>query len=226
MTKSQTADRRFFISGGSMTERIRTIRLSGELGHLFGRVHHLAVNSLAEAVKALGVLFPGFKEYLATSKDRGLVFAVFYGKRNISKEELGDPPGAAEIRIAPVVQGSKNGGGLQTVLGVILIVAASYFTGGLAATGSGALFGAGAAGTAWGAVGMVGISLAIGGVAQMVTGQQAKIDSGEAADNRPSYNFSGIKNTVTQGNPVPLCYGEMTTGSAQLSLGIYAEDQQ
>lgn len=209
-----------------MIERLRTIRLHGELGRLFGRVHRLAVQSSAEAVRALGILFPEFKAYLANSRDRGLAFAVFYGKRNIGQDELTHPPGAAEIRIAPVVQGSKNGGGLQTVLGVVLIAVASYFTMGLAAgaAGSTALFGTASA--AWTTVGMVGISLAIGGVAQMITGQQAKIDSSEAADNRPSYNFSGIKNTVTQGNPVPLCYGEMTTGSAQLSLGIRAEDQQ
>lgn len=208
-----------------MSDRIRTVRLSGELGRMFGRIHLLAVNSSAEAIKALGVLFPKFIPYLHSSKERGLAFAVFYGKRNLNKDELGHPPGSADIRIAPVVQGSKSGGGLQTVLGVVLIAAASYFTGGLAAGGT-TLFGAGAAGTTWGAVGMVGMSLAIGGVAQMITGQQAKIDSSEAADNQPSYNFSGIKNTITQGNPVPLCYGEMTTGSAQLSLGIRAEDQQ
>lgn len=208
-----------------MAERIRTIRLYGELGRLFGRVHRLAVHSSAEAVKALGILFPGFNHYLTSSKDKGLAFAVFYGKRNIGRDELGNPPGGVDIRIAPIVQGSKSGGGLQVVLGIALIAAASFFTGGLAAGGAG-LFGAGAAGTTWGAVGMVGISLAIGGVAQMMTGGQAKIDSSEAADNQPSYNFSGIKNTVTQGNPVPLCYGEMTTGSAQLSLGIRAEDQQ
>lgn len=208
-----------------MSDRIRVVRLSGNLGKRFGPVHHLAVNSSAEAVRALGVLHKGFNRFLAESKDKGIAFAVFYGKRNIGQDELGHPPGAAEIRIAPVVHGSKSGGGLQVVLGIALIAAASFFTGGLAAGGVG-LFGVGSAGTAWGVAGMVGMSLAIGGVAQMITGQQAKIDSSEAADNRPSYNFSGIKNTVTQGNPVPLCYGEMITGSAQLSLGIYAEDQQ
>lgn len=201
-----------------MSDRVRVIRLSGMLGKRFGAVHRLAVNSSAEAIRALGVLHKGFNQFLAESKDKGIAFAVFYGKRNIGQDELCHPPGAAEIRIAPVVQGSKNSGGLQVVLGIALIAAASFFTGGLAAgaAGSSALFGTASA--TWATAGMVGISLAIGGVAQMVTGQQAKIDSSEAADNRPSYNFSGIKNTVTQGNPVPLCYGEMITGSAQLSL--------
>ncbi|MCT8165616.1 MULTISPECIES: tail assembly protein [unclassified Pseudomonas] len=210
-----------------MAERIRTIRLYGELGRLFGRVHYLAVHSSAEAVRALGVLFPGFNEYLASSKDKGLAFAVFYGKRNISRDELADPPGAADIRIAPIVQGSKSGGGLQIVLGIALIAAATIATGGVAGLASASAWGgAFTAGGLAGATAMVGLSLAIGGIAQMITGTQAQIDSSESADNRPSYNFSGIKNTITQGNPVPLCYGEMTSGSAQLSLGIRAEDQQ
>ena len=60
----------------------------------------------------------------------------------------------------------------------------------------------------------------------MVAGTQPGLSSSESADNRPSYNFSGIKNTMTQGGPVPLCYGEMIVGSACASLGIVAEDQQ
>lgn len=208
-----------------MAERIRTVRLYGKLGARFGRVHHLAVNSAAEAVRALGVLHQGFNQFLAEAKDIGLAFTVFYGKRNLGKDQLCDPPSHNDIRIAPVVQGSKSGGGLQTVLGIALIAVASFFSGGLAAGGAASLYGATAT-AAWTAVGAVGFSLAIGGVAQMITGTQSGIDSSEAADNRPSYNFAGIKNTVTQGNPVPLCYGEMTAGSAMLSLGIVAEDEQ
>lgn len=205
------------------TERIRTIQLGGELGKKFGREHNLAVNSAAEAIRALGVLLQGFNEFLAESKESGLAFAVFYGKRNISQTELRDPPGSDVIKIMPVVQGSKNGGGLQTVIGIALVVAASiYGTPASGAATSGALFGGGA----WAAVGSIGISLALGGVAQMIAGTQTGIGSSESADNRPSYNFSGIKNTVTQGNPVPLCYGEMIVGSAMLSLGIVSEDEQ
>lgn len=207
------------------TTRIRTIKLRGDLGKQFGTSHSLAVNSAAEGVRALGVLLPGFNQFLAESKDRGLAFALFYGKRNIGQDELRDPPGNGDIVIAPVVQGSKSGGGLQTVIGIALIAAASFFSGGLASTGAGALYGTTAT-AAWSAVGAVGFSLAIGGVAQMISGTQSGISSSESADNRPSYNFSGIKNTVTQGNPVPLCYGEMIVGSAMLSLGIVSEDEQ
>jgi predicted phage tail protein len=203
-----------------MADRIRTIRLYGKLGARFGRVHHLAVSSAAEAVRALGVLHDGFNRFMAESKDMGLAFVVFYGKRNIGKDELGDPPSNNDIRIAPVVQGSKSGG-LQVLLGVALI-AAAVLVPGVGAAAAGSFF----AGGAWGVVGSIGISLALGGVAQMIAGTQKGLSSSEAADNKPSYNFSGIKNTATQGNPVPLCYGEMVVGSAVASLSIVAEDQQ
>jgi predicted phage tail protein len=204
----------------SSNERLRTIRLYGKLGTRFGRVHRLAVSSAAEAVRALGVLHQGFNQFMTESKDKGMAFAVFYGKRNLSLDELRDPPSNNDIRIAPIIQGSKSAG-LQVVLGIALIAAAVVFAP-AAAAGSAALFGGGA----WGVVGSVGISLALGGVAQMIAGTQKGLSTSEAADNKPSYNFSGIKNTTTQGNPVPLCYGEMVVGSAVASLSIVAEDQQ
>lgn len=206
-------------------ERYRNIRLDGALGQRFGRDHRLAVGSAREACRALGVLHKGFDQYMSQAADRGIVFAVYYGQRNIAQSELGDPPSHNVIRITPVIRGSKNSGGLQTVIGIALIVAASFFTGGLAAgAGATALFGTGSA--AWTIAGTIGLSLALGGVAQMVSGTQAGLSSSESADNQASYNFSGIKNTMTQGGPVPLCYGELTVGSACASLGIIAEDQQ
>lgn len=208
-----------------MSHRIRTIRLYGKLGIRFGRVHHLAVNSAAEAVRALGVLHQGFNRFMAESKDMGLAFAVFYGKRNLGKDELGDPPSHNDIRIAPVVQGSKSGG-LQVVLGIALIAIATIATGGVAGLASASAWGAAIGGSGWGIVGAVGLSLSLGGVAQLIAGTQKGLSSSESVSNQPSYNFSGIKNTTTQGNPVPLCYGEMTVGSALASLSVVAEDQQ
>ncbi|WP_158973942.1 tail assembly protein [Pseudomonas sp. BAV 4579] len=207
-----------------MSERIRVIRLYGVLGARFGRVHRMVVNSAAEAVRALSVQLPGFEEFFYSARDRGLVFAVFHGRRNIGQEELGHPPGRAEIRIAPIIEGSKRSGGLQTVIGIAIIAVASYFSGGLAATGSGALFGT-AGGAVWGAVGAVGISMALSGVSQMLTKTATGLDAHDSADNKPSYSFGGPVNTQAQGNPVPLLYGTMIVGSAVLSAGIYAEDK-
>lgn len=205
-----------------MSERIRVIRLYGVLGARFGRVHRLVVNSAAEAVRALSVQLPGFEEFFYSARDRGLVFAVFHGRRNISQDELGHPPGRAEIRIAPIIEGNKRSGGLQTVIGIAIIAVASYFSGGLAAGGASGLFGGSAV---WGAVGAFGISMALSGVAQMMSKTATGLDAKDGADNQASYSFGGPVNTQAQGNPVPLGYGRMIVGSAVLSAGIYAEDK-
>jgi predicted phage tail protein len=197
-----------------MTEKLRTIRLSGKLGSLFGRVHRLAVSSTAEAVRALRVLLPGFERELMTSGDRGVAYKVFVGKRNLTAEQLGDPCGDDDIRIAPVLQGSKNGGVFSAILGAVIIAASavgSYFAPGNPISAYGFQFGA---------------ALVLGGVAQMLSPQQKGLSSKDSPDNGASYNFNGPVNTQAQGNPVPLLYGRMIVGSAVISAGIYAEDQQ
>lgn len=184
---------------------LRTVRLYGELGARFGRVHRLAVASAAEAVRALCTLLPGFEAHLLHSKDRGRAYAVFLGRQNIGEQGLTLPAGSADVRIAPVIQGSKRGGLFQTVLGVALM-AVAYLTW-----------------QPW--LFKVGVGLALAGVAQMLSPQPKGLGTQDRPDNKPSYNFNGPVNTSAQGNPVPLAYGLVLTGSAVISAGIYAEDQ-
>ena len=195
-----------------MTDKLKTIRLYGKLGAAFGREHRLAVSSPAEAVRAMCALYPGFKAFLMQSKDKGMTFAVFRGKENINETQLHDPAGNSDIRIAPVLVGSKRGGILQTIVGVVLVVVGAYTT----------IF---SAGTSSALVSM-GWAMIIGGVSQMLFGVTAKSSSSDSAENAPNYNFNGTVNTQAQGNPVPIGYGKMLVGSAVISGGIYAEDQQ
>ncbi|HHR5900625.1 TPA: tail assembly protein [Providencia alcalifaciens] len=198
---------------------LKTIRLYGVLGAKFGREHRLAIDSPREAIKALSILYDGFEQFLANAHLRGLEFAVFKGKRNIAKDEL-HLDTSEEIRIAPVIKGSKRGGFFQTVIGVALIAAATYFTGGL-----GAAFTAGG----WaGAAAMSGAAMAIGGIVQMLSPQPRGLSMRQDADNKPSYAFGGAVNTTAQGNPVPLLYGlgRREIGGAVISAGIYTEDQK
>jgi predicted phage tail protein len=203
-----------------MTDKIRTIRLYGQLGARFGRVHRLAVASAAEAAHALGVLLPGFRQFLAQASDRGMDFAVFAGRRNLAQDQLGDPPGSDDIRIAPILRGAKNAGLFNVVLGGALIVAAGFLTAGAGWTLAGAAFGSAAGITA-----SMGFSLVLGGVSTLLAGQ-TKLSTGESAENTPSYGFAGIVQTQAQGGCVPVCYGDMLVGSAVVSSGLYAEDQQ
>lgn len=68
-------------------EPVRTIRLYGVLGATFGREYRLSVTSPKEAIRALSVIVPGFERFLNTSKQRGLTYAVFSGKRNLLNDE-------------------------------------------------------------------------------------------------------------------------------------------
>jgi len=194
--------------------RLTTIRLYGALGARFGRVHRLAVQTSAEAVKALCVNFDGLESYLMNAKKNGMVFAVFRGKRNIGVEDYQNLGGNNDIRIAPVMEGAKKAGVFQTILGAVMVVTGIA----IATLSSGALatFGAGLAA---GGVGMMA-----GGVYQMLSPQTKGLQGRDDPDNRPSYAFGGAVNTIAMGNPVPVLYGEREIGGAIISAGIVAED--
>lgn len=192
-------------------EVMTNIKLSGSLAKTFGRVHQRLISTPREVFRALSVTVPGFEKYLNTSKARGLTYAVMVGKRNISESDLDFPNAGQEIRIVPVIIGSKRAGVLQTILGAVLVVASIWMPGvGIAA--SNMMFAAGAA-------------MAMGGVAQMLSPQPGGISSKQDADNKASYAFGGVTNTTAQGNPVPLCYGKRLIGGAIISAGIYVEDK-
>ena len=183
------------------------VMLYGVLGARFGRVHHLAVASGAEAIHALCVKIPGFKRFLRFSEERGLNYAIFRGKKNLSENEIGMRQDTVEpIRIAPIVIGSKGGGLFATIAGLALVVIGAvtqqYY---LVAAGAG---------------------LMIGGIAMSMSPSPAGVLDKEGDGNRPSYAFGGATTTMAQGRCKPLLYGEREIGGALISAGIFSEDQQ
>jgi predicted phage tail protein len=198
---------------------LSTVRLYGQLGTLFGRVHRLAVDSPREAIKALSTVIPGFEQYLMTAKQRGLTFAVFKGKKNIRLDEFDHNSGDREIRIAPIIIGSKQAGIFQTMLGAVMMI--------VGAIGAFTPIGLALGGAAWGTYAMqMGAAMALGGVIQMLSPQVGGLAMREGPDNKPSYAFGGPVNSIAQGNPVPVLYGRRRIGGAMISAGIYAEEQQ
>lgn len=196
-----------------MGNQLSTIRLYGEMGARFGRVHHLAVDSCAEAISALSAILPGFDQYMRDSKSRGLTFAPFIGKRNIGFNEMSQPiPDGEEFRIAPIIIGNKKGGLFQTILGAAMIVAgvvASFIPGGQAVSPY---------------LVAAGISTAAGGVMQMLSPQATGMKIREDDANAPSYAFGQPVNTTAQGNIVGVLYGEREIGGAIISAGIIANE--
>lgn len=191
---------------------MRTIKLGGVLGKTFGKQFTLDVHSFRDAMAALSMMKPGFERYLRTAEERGLVFAVFVDERNLGEQEL-DLAGRdkGDIRIQPIIRGSKQAGMFQTLLGVVLIVA-GLFTGGTTSTLGMGLLAAGAA-------------VGLGGVVQMLSPTTKATAEGDNDDgNNPSYGFGAAVTTIAQGNPYPLLYGEREVGGAVESGGIYTQD--
>ena len=198
--------------GDFMKEIMAKIELGGVLGKQFGKSHNRLVATSSEIIKSLCCTVNGFEKYLNTSKQRGLTYAIFRGKKNLGVDDLGFPVTEDVFRIVPVVIGSKKAGLLQTILGAVLVVAGyalSGFTGGASM-----------------ALVAPGVALMAGGVVQMLSPQPTGLASKQSADNRASYAFGGATNTAAQGYPVPLLYGRRRIGGAIISAGIYVEDQQ
>lgn len=197
------------------TPRTR-VRLGSFLGKRYGKVHYLALDrgDIREATKALDVNFPGFAKDMIDAEGRGLRFAIFKNKKNIGESEL-DLGGVRDLVIMPIIAGSKRGGILQTVVGVVLFAVGAvltYASGGTATPLTSGLM-------------LMGASLAVGGVIQMLSPQAGGLSQSGAPENLPSYAFGSAKNTTASGNPVPICIGYRRWGGAIISASIYARDK-
>lgn len=190
------------------------VRLLGDLGKRFGKVHRFAVGSTGEAIRALCANFPGFDRYMIESGDRGVGYKVLNNRAEIDLEQVHDPI-SRSLTIAPVVTGA--GGALgKILLGAALIAVA--FIPGLNV----AVFAGGAATYASVAF-SIGVSLALGGVAQLLAPQPPSNDPREN-QTEASYLFDGPINTTAQGQAVPVGYGRLIVGSAIISAGVDVSD--
>lgn len=188
---------------------LREIRIYGRLAKFLGRRKFMAeVASAAEAVRFLLANFPQLERHMADQHYR-----VSVGSYDLEESELHDPAGQQAIKIVPVLQGAGAVG--RIIAGVALIALASF-------VGLGAVAGIALNTLVFG----VGVSLVLGGVAQLLT-PVPKIGPTPGAtaantdqDPRKSYSFSGIQQTSRQGVPVPVVYGETLVGSVVISAGI------
>ncbi|KIA78989.1 hypothetical protein QR66_18415, partial [Chromobacterium piscinae] len=96
---------------------VRTVRLGGPLGERFGQAHRLAVQSVAEAVVALDVVQPGFRQVLRDLDAEGLAFRVTVAGRDVAAEEI-TLVSAGDILIMPMIAGS----GSKLIGGAMLVV--------------------------------------------------------------------------------------------------------
>ena len=194
---------------------LRKIKLYGKLAKFIGhRVLEADVATAAEAVRFLLANWPELEAHMSDQHYR-----VSIGTYDIDLEELHHPAGAAPISFVPVVAGA---GAVGRILAGVALIALAFIPGIGTATAAAIAAGAKAGLTVVGtALFGLGASLALGGVAQLLT-PTPKVPQGadKQDDPRKSYSFSGIQNTSRAGTPVPIVYGETIVGSVVISAGI------
>jgi len=148
---------------------MQRVRLLGELGELFGaEFTYYNLRHPADAIKMLCINRPAFKDYLLNSEENGIAFQVIQANVDMAFEDLLLPFGSNDLVIAPVISGS--GGAVGRIITGVALVVAAVVTGGIASAGValGGFLGIGTVGTA---VVAVGATLALSGVAQLISPQ-------------------------------------------------------
>ena len=198
---------------------LRKVKLYGKLAKFVGhRVLEADVHNAAEAVRFLIANWPALEQHMAKQH-----YKVEVGSSALTLEETLYPIGSEDISITPVIAGAGNVG--RIVLGAALIAAAIYLPGSNAVFGAGGGLGFGATNAAGQAIfsgyalaGNIGIMLVLSGVAGLLTPTPTTPKSEEDPQNQ--FSFSGIQQTGRAGTAIPVCYGEVLTGSVVISAGI------
>lgn len=206
-----------------MSETWIEVRPSGYLKK-FGN-HKFLVKNPAEAIRAMMFQVKGFRKAFESADKKGLGFQVVTDKREINDLthlHIGKPK---VVKLIPRMMGRKSNNGLGQIFAAIAIAAITYFTAGAGGAGAAGLFGA-SAGTAATIGYTMAVSLALGGIVQMLTPSPPGMKQRMDTENAASYAFGGPVNTTAQGQPVPAFYGLREVGGAIISASMVSEDQQ
>ena len=196
---------------------LRKVRLYGKLAKFVGhRVLEADVKSAAEAIRFLLANWPELEGHMSNQ-----YYKVSANNWEIGEEELHYPTGESDIKIVPVVGGAGGSTG-KILLGAALIGVAVVSGGvgfGLGGTfGFGTLSGASMWTGAAALGGNIGIALVLSGVADILTPIPKTPESTQDREN--SFSFSGTGNSSRAGVCVPVCYGQVLTGSVVVSAAI------
>ncbi|RDE96154.1 tail assembly protein [Aggregatibacter aphrophilus] len=145
-------------------------------------------------------------------------YKVRVGSKYLSEEQLKANPiidlkDDCTVHFTPVVAGAgKGGGGLQMIVGAVLIAIAyinpfGYLSGPMVT----AMYAA-------------GVSMALSGVVGLLTKPPEMNNKYDDGEKKQSTSFSNIRNLTPQGRPIPLLYGKMLTSFVLISQGIETFD--
>ena len=203
---------------------LRKVKLYGELANFVGhKEFEIKADTLSHAISFLVNNFEGIDRYMNPK-----YYQVKVGNYALNDKELQHPIGQEDIHFVPVITGAGRGFG-KILLGAALIAGAFFMP---VAAGNISLMSGIKAGSLakvgffTKAVAGVGAMLAISGVSEMLFPLPKPKEFNNETDPRLSYKFSGTQNTSRAGTPVPICYGEIVTGSVVISGAVDTQQVQ
>jgi predicted phage tail protein len=194
---------------------LKKVKLYGELAERYGKDWSLDINSPKEAVRALIANNPGFAQFVGTSQDRGMGYKISVGGTYLEDpaNEIYNPSGKQEIKIIPVILGAKNKDGWKRLIVGALLVYGGYLL--LGPKGGELALKEMTAAQLLGSASMeVGKAMVLGGIGMLLSPTPKDVEETN------NYSFNGAVNTIKQGVPVPICYGQLLVGSSVISSGI------
>ena len=183
---------------------MRKIKVYGRLAELVGwHVNYADVKNMKDVYKYLVCNYPEIEPHLQQN-----MYRITINNDVVKTKEDLDVVSEGEIRMIPIVSGAW------------FFLAAAFIGAGAAAAASSVAILA----TIGTALLTTGISMAIGGVTNMLFPQQqpqvGDVNSGlSETDARVNYSFSGIQNVSRSGVCMPLIFGEVFCGSIVVSSG-------
>ena len=203
---------------------LRKIKLYGELATFVGhKEFEVKADTLSHAVSFLVNNFEGIEKYMNPK-----FYQVKVGNYAIDETEISYPIGQQDIHFVPVIQGAGGNTG-KILLGAALIAVGMGAFGAFA--GKAVSFGAKGIGFGKAALGAkaafgIGAALALSGVSDMLFPLPDIPEFKSEQDPRISFGFSGTSNTSRAGTPVPICFGEIITGSVVISGAVDTQQVQ
>lgn len=183
----------------------RNIYLKGKMGKLFGEHWKLNASTVREAMNGIDVQREGkLKQYLIDCTEKGIEFTVQRGEDFLEYDNLQMELGNDDIIITPLPVGAgKTAGRIKAIIGIALIIIGIF-----ALMSGNPILAAGA----WYLIGAGALLASIGIVEMLIPDTPSNSKDG--------YLFNGPENSVKQGIPVPLCYGELIVGGAPINFGF------
>ena len=196
---------------------LRKVYLDGEMAQKFGSEFTIYAKSVGDVFENLSCNFPEMRKYLIDCHENDIGFLCQVGNEGLQEErELLLSMEEGDVYISPQPAGSKSAiGKILAAVAIVALVAvggAIIAGGGLTALGGG--LGALQAGLAYAASTWVGlavlgvaVNLALTGIQQLMAPDPSVDDFNN--DRETSYLFQGSEQTILEGDPVPVLYGQL-----------------